>query len=72
MPDMGIEFIEFYKDKIKIEDEIKSDTFIEKIYAEINVKIRKVRNSHVLLELFYRRHFQRKLKPCLEFTDICF
>ena len=31
---MGIEFIEFYKDKIKIEDEIKSDTFIEKIYAE--------------------------------------
>ena len=69
---MGIEFIEFYKDKIKIEDEIKSDTFIEKIYAEINVKIRKVRNSHVLLELFYRRHFQRKLIPCLEFTDICF
>ena len=69
---MGIEFIEFYKDKIKIEDEIKSDTFIEKIYAEINVKIRKVRNSHDVLEYFYRRHLQRKLKPCLEFTDICF
>ena len=69
---MGIEFIEFYKDKIKIEDEIKSDIFIEKICAKINVKIRKVRNSHVLLKLFYRRHFQRKLKPRLKFTDVCF
>lgn len=27
---MGIEFIDIYKDKIKIEDEVKTDTFIEK------------------------------------------
>ena len=68
---MGIEFIDICKDKIKIEDRIKQIVLPKEFFTGIKAKIYKVRNSHVLLELFYRRHFQRKLKPRLKFTDVC-